>query len=298
MEGDLGEIEAKLRFISYERLKGYWYPFRKLKVPGQPSYGRLDEIRPGTTFAMVWGTYIFDRELRLLVLDAIERIEIAVRALLAETHSRHFSSGFAYAVEPNALPEFDRTGYSREQFLEKHLASRVLQRNREEFIQHFLRQYGSSHPYPPIWIAVEVLSFGNVVRLLRASPRQVVDEIATTLGLPRVVLESWLQTLNEVRNIAAHHGRLWNRRLGKRPRTLDRKKYPKWFEPVEIFPTGNRGGVFPTLTICHFLLSTIAPGTTWARRFQDLLARHPDIPRRSLGMPEDWLKSPLWADAR
>jgi len=57
-----------LRRVSYYRLSAYFLPFKN-----------GESFRPGTEFNDVAGLYIFDRKLRLLVLDAIERIEVALR---------------------------------------------------------------------------------------------------------------------------------------------------------------------------------------------------------------------------
>ncbi len=75
--GDRELIETRLSSVNYYRLSGYLYPFRN------PD----DTFKAGTTFEMVWQRYAFDRRLRLLVMDAIERIEIAVRSQLACHHA-------------------------------------------------------------------------------------------------------------------------------------------------------------------------------------------------------------------
>ena len=71
--GDKDEICKRLRYVGYYRLSAYWYPFRIL-VDGV----RQDNLQPETTITKVWNHYRFDRRLRLLLLDAIERIEVAI----------------------------------------------------------------------------------------------------------------------------------------------------------------------------------------------------------------------------
>ena len=80
MVGDRDVMIARLRSVSYYRLSGYWFPFRNAD----------DSFKPGTSFEAVWNRYVFDRRLRLLVMDAIERIEVAVRSQLAHHHSLHY----------------------------------------------------------------------------------------------------------------------------------------------------------------------------------------------------------------
>jgi abortive infection bacteriophage resistance protein len=107
------------------------------------------------------------------------------------------------------------------------------------------------------------------------------------------VLKSWLITLNTVRNICAHHGRLWNRELGTKPRIPRQKRYPAWHVPVEV--NGDR--VFAVLTICAYCMGRVSPGSSWPRRLEELLRKHPRIPRGSMGFPNNWIESPLWKNA-
>lgn len=67
--------EHYLSQINYYRLCAYWLPFESDHV--------THTFKQGTSFEQVLDLYIFDRELRLLVLDAIERIEIAIRTQLS-----------------------------------------------------------------------------------------------------------------------------------------------------------------------------------------------------------------------
>jgi len=68
---DHNELVNILKAVSYYRLSAYWHTFR---IEGDPD----DRLRPGTTLTMVWNRYVFDRQLRLLVMDAIERVEVVV----------------------------------------------------------------------------------------------------------------------------------------------------------------------------------------------------------------------------
>ncbi len=101
LSGNLELIMSRLAAVNYYRLSGYWYPFRN------PD----DSFKPGTTFDNVWELYVFDRHLRLLVMDAIERIEISVRSQLAYNHSHTYGS-FGYATQKAALPKFDDCRYN------------------------------------------------------------------------------------------------------------------------------------------------------------------------------------------
>jgi abortive infection bacteriophage resistance protein len=276
MEGDEDFIKLRLQSVSYYRLSGYWHPFR---LPGK------DDFKTGTQFRQVWDQYVFDRRLRLLVLDAMERIEVAVRGLMSFHHSKQFGP-FGYARNPASLP--DLHGVQRTKFFET--LDREIERSDETFVEHFRNK--SSDPDLPIWMATEVMSFGSVVRLYRTAPSDVQRDVAANFGVPEKVFKTWLLTLNTVRNICAHHGRLWNRSIaGTRPSIPRAKLYPEWHTPVKIPDTH----IFATLTICQHCLNKICVGHHWAARLKSLLDEYPKVPQNRMGFPPNWEASPIWA---
>lgn len=235
---------------------------------------------------MVWERYAFDRQLRLVVMDAVERLEVAVRARLANTHAL-VHGPFAYETDPTVL--FPSAPKKRAEFLLR--LDEELARTQERFVEHFHRKYGDTHTRPPIWVAAEVLSFGGVLSLYRGSEARIQREVASAFGVPALVFESWLLCLNQVRNICAHHARLWNRELGLKPKLPREHVAPEWHRPVTIQPDR----VFAVLSILAHCLRHIAPGTSWARRLKGLLDRHPDVPRNQMGIPPDWTHAGVWA---
>ena len=188
--------EQCLRHHNYYRLSAYRFP---LTIHGAP-----DQFIHGSTFEQLWALYEFDRRIRHLVLEASKRVEISVRSRWAyEVGHAHGPQSF----EDAALFR-NRDHHARSlQKLDEELA-----RSKEDFVAHFRDIYGMKRP--PIWAACEVMSFGQISsfygQLVSARLRQV---IADTYGLDERVLVSFLHHLNLVRNICAHHGRLWNRRF-------------------------------------------------------------------------------------
>ena len=284
MAGNRDQVIERLRQVSYYRLSGYWFPFRQQDPDG--SGYLLDDFKPGTTFSEVWECYVFDRRLRLLVFDAIEQIEVAVRSQLANHHAQAFGP-FSYATDANALPGCG--GKERTAFVQTIQAE--VNRSSDAFVKHFRAKYGDHHTYLPVWMAVEIMAFGSVVTFFRGSPHKIKKAIAADFDLPAKVFASWVLTLNTVRNICAHHGRLWNRVIGTAPLIPLQKDYPVWHQPSTI--ESNR--VFAVLTICKWSLDRIAPGSRWADRVHALLAEFPSIPRASMGFPTEWELSPIWS---
>ena len=278
MIGDRSQVISCLASVNYYRLSGYWFPFRD-----QGSAGDL--FKSGTTFDAVWMRYVFDRRLRLLMIDAIERIEVAVRGQLSYRHAHRYDA-FAYAESPTSLPKMSPEKHR--EFLVK--VEEEAARGKETFVKHFKNKYGDSHRYLPVWMASEIMAFGTMLSFYRGASHQVKQEVASAFGMPAVVFESWLLALGAIRNICAHHGRLWNREIGVKPLIPRAKEYPNWHIPRE--PRNDR--VYFILTICHYCIDRVAPQSAWARRLKMLLIEFPGIPTEAMGFPPDWQAAPIW----
>lgn len=266
----------RLKNVNYYRLSGYLYPYRHSN----------DNFKSGTTFEKVWRHYTFDRRLRLIFMDAIERFEVSIKTQLIYALA-HTTGAFGYANSGN----FSRISTEDHERLIKTITDEV-DRSKEKFVGHFKTKYGDCHQHLPIWLVGEIMSFGCALTIYKGIPDQNKREIATNYGIPDAVLKSWIQTINVIRNICAHHSRLWNRELGVKPFIPRKKKYPEWHEPVAICQ--NR--IFGILTILHYLLRIIAPQSKWKSRLCGLLDEYPEISRWSMGFPDNWKESPLWKD--
>jgi len=264
----------RLKNVNYYRLSGYLYPYRQSN----------DTFKSGTTFERAWRHYTFDRRLRLIVMDSIERFEVSIKTQLIYALA-HETGAFEYtnlANFPKLLPE-------EHERLIKTIANEV-DRSREKFVGHFRTKYGDNHEHLPLWMAGEIMSFGCVLTIYKGVPDRIKRDIAMHYGIPDAVLTSWLQTINVIRNIFAHHGRLWNRELGVKPFIPRKKKHPEWHEPIAI----GQHRIFGILTILHYLLRITAPQSNWKTRLDCLLDEYPEISRWSMGFPDNWKESLLW----
>ena len=259
---DRNEPSARPRSVSYYRLSGYWYPFRLSD----------DSFVEGTTLEAVWRRCTFDRQFRLLVLDAVERVEICVRTELVYTLA-HAQGPFGYGDAAN-LPNLSAESYG--DFVDK--LDTEGRRSREPFIQHFREKYGSEHDRPPCRMATELMTFGMPLTLFRGSPTSVKRDIARRFGVSSEALMSWLRALNGVSSTCAHHGRLWNRELGLKPKIPN--KDARWHDPVEV--SNNR--LFGILTILKYLLDEVAPQSQRPQRLAALCRLSGD-PTDAHGLP-------------
>lgn len=271
---DERSAEQVLARLNYYRLTAYWYPF----------YSDTDAsaFAPGTHFDDVIQHYEFDRRLRLCVLDAIERFEIALRTQFAY-HLAHRHGPWAH--EDESL--FSKRGRHRGLIVS---LDRELHRSQEPFIVHYKRKY-SAPARPPIWIACEVMSLG-VLSALFDTLRTRADRkaIAQDFGLDELVLRSFAHHINIVRNICAHHGRLWNRSIPVRtklPNSADAALISS-LEPAQPQKLYN------TIVLLGCCLKQISDDVRWRTQLVALIDEHPAVDTVAMGFPEDWRARPFW----
>ncbi len=266
------DITAKfyLQHLNYYRLGAYWLPFE--------ANHSTHLFKPNTNFNDILNLYIFDRELRLLVLDAIERIEVSVRGQwayqLAHKHGAH-------AHLDSTLFDTEHYQSNRKKLLEE------VNRSDEIFIKHYLSTY--KEKLPPVWVVCEVMSLGQLSRWYNSlKPKASRRAIADVYGIDEYVQQSWLHHLSLVRNICAHHSRLWNREFTITP-NLPKSK------PIHLtkeFVTGSRK-LYNTLVILLHCLDTIAGQHHWRTKFNELITKH-NISVADMDFPEDWIMRPIW----
>ena len=286
------ELRAALENIGYYRIGGYAYPF--LAPPTRKLF------KPGATWKQIARIYEFDRELRLLVSDAIERIEVGLRARLVSAttmeplHSPATASPDAppptwgphwYLDATRFHPKFDHDKFIAS--VEKEVGvkydpitrSRLLPASHaEKFIEHYYAKYGNPH-LPPFWMVAEVLTLGSLSLLYNGlADSSLKARIAQPFGLTAKVMASWLHSLSHLRNICAHHGRLWNRTFSIAPKI-----------PPRLAPTINAPNRFEGhSTLLVEMLRVTAPADNWKAKFQALLARFPEIAPSAMGFAPSW----------
>ena len=136
-----------------------------------------------------------------------------------------------------------------------------------------------------------IMDFGMMLTLFKGAPNDVKKGIANEVGVPVEVYESWLLMLNTARNVCAHHDRLWNRRLGNRPKIPRGHRHPDWHRPYKV----NNSTTFTLLTILSYLLVRIAPSTSWHDKVLQLLQSRDEEDLRRMGFEEGWKSCPMWA---
>ena len=270
-----------LRRIGYYRLSGYWRPFRAGR-PDEPK-----EFFPDTDFSKVLALYLFDKRLRLVLLDALERIEIAFRSEIAY----HIGSKDRLAHQNKVL----LNPKAAEKHYDKWLAecNREVRKSNEPFVQHHRVYYDDEIP---IWVATELWSFGKLSKFYSMMRGDDQKAVSSRFGVENVnLMERWLYAMAFVRNIAAHHKRLWNR--GAIGRLSPKGAFPGAHNPP-VLPDGRSyNRVYPVLCAIVFLVRQITPGSRWPHRLREMLLElNPKTGRdlSEMGFPPDWAQSPFW----
>ena len=249
----------KLEHISYYRLSAYFLPFQSQK----------DVFNPDTRFEEILDLYYFDKALRKIIFNAIETLEINIRANIAYHLSKE-AGAFGYMDKENL-----HIGYTDYINLAQTI-QRETKRSRESFVTHFKKQYRSD--ILPVWMMVEIVSFSTLSKLFKAlKPEH--ETMTDKLCIPPKVLKSWLHVINHIRNICAHHGRLWNKQF-----TI-KALLPK---KVEQFKEIRNDKVFVLILMLHYMFEALDTADGFVEKIKALLSEYPEVSLVSMGFPDDW----------
>ncbi len=265
-----------LEHVSYYRLAGYWWPMQSDKASHL--------FKENSKFEDVISLYNFDRELRILLFDVIEKIEISLRTKLIYHLSHEFDPWW-----------FQNTTIFQDiGALIETLASikEEVDRSRDIFIKEHKKKYKDDLRFPPAWKTLELTSFGSLSKLYGNLKNNIQskDIIAAELGaVNHTYLPSWLQSIAQIRNYCAHHSRLWNKNLPGTPKLLSKPPY-RWIIDVP----SDTSKLYMHLCIMRYLVNIVAPENSFSTKLQDLLNKYPSVDPNALGMKPNWQNEPLW----
>lgn len=270
-----------LSYISYYRFCGYAIEFEGELINGEKHY------RDGTTFEQILDCYVFDRKLRLLVIDAIERIEIAIRTVMINELSLKCDDAHWYLDRSLFLPKFrhdDLIQSIKKETQYKAQDGSVQDKKRERFIRHYYDKYHTPE-LPAVWMVAEVLPLGSWSMIFaNLVDRENQKVICKHFGINYIVMTSWLHTLTYLRNLCAHHSKLWSRNFTLKP--LIANDYHQQLKKNSRFSA--------QAAILKILLDVISPGSEWAKHLRTLIADHPSIDINKMGFQEDWKSDRFW----
>ena len=275
-----------LSHISYYRLKGYWWDMQADK--------EQHIFKNDADFKDVIARYFFDKELRLILFDAIETIEIALRTKMIY----HLSQSYG------GLYYMDKGLFINEDLHQRHIDDLMgeFMRSGEIFIKDYKCKYGgwedgkctSLTQQPDAWVIFEVATFGTLSKIYKNLNHQLPEKarIANDFGLNiHSELSSWLEAISYLRNIVAHHSRVWSRTMVKRPMDISN---PKGIWLQNSLTDFAKKKPYLIITSMLYLCNAINAGETYKKKIISLIEENPDIPIYKIGFPNNWNQEPIW----
>lgn len=271
---DLATAVKCLAHLNYYRFSGYCLAFEQSR----------HHLVPGTTFEQVWAAYEFDRLLRDLVTEALEAAEVEFRTAVAYHYGKNHGA-FGHTSPAGFFHAFDHP-----QWLTK--LHDETERSSELFVDHFRKTY-RQYPDLPVWVAMELVSFGALSQMYSGMLKPDQKAICSRYGLQPADLGAWMHHFVYVRNLCAHHARLWDRVWAVK---LTLPSAAAWRPPY--LPGNDR--LFATLLALNVILrrcpAVAAFTTEWRGRVEALLANVPAVPDAlgKMGLTAHWQGHPLW----
>lgn len=263
-----------LNRISYYRLRAYTYPFQDNTDPNHPF--TLEK-----TFEEIIRLYDFDRVLRILIFRATEVIEVALRTQIvyhmAMKHGSHWYTNRALFWNGKNYDK-DLTALRKE-----------IERSSEDFIKHYNQKYKNPE-MPPAWMSLEVVSFGTLSRFYKNIRRsEEKKKIASYFGLKDKVLENWMHAISNVRNICAHHARLYNRKHTVTILTPNNTYGNQWISNHAI----DKRKLYAIICSIAYLTDRFS-NNDFKQDILKILEAYPDVDPIILGFPEHWQDEDFW----
>ena len=283
---DLSEAKALLARISYFRLKYFWTDLIDESTDG--------DFLPDTSFDMVMKRYNFDHNLRLVLFDAIEMIEVAFRAKVIHHMSRGAANGLWY-LDASLFEDTER----HQEFVLN------LKYEFERSTEPFAKKYIENHPNwqensfdgdnPDAWMIIEVATFGTLSKMYKNLKNQLPQKsaIANDFGLySSREFSNWIEIISLMRNIIAHHSRLWNRALSKKISNIKGHKHP-WLN--NDFSEMQKKKPYAVACALVYLCKTVSGSNSIRDKIKALFDFcSSSIPVYKIGIPTNWKNEPLW----
>lgn len=269
-----------LKHVGYYRLAGYWWPLQSDK--------EKHSFKAEAKFSTVLELYNFDRELRILLFKAIEKVEISLRTKLIYHLSHEYDPWWFQ----------DTKLFSDSQALIKTLASmqEEVERSKDVFIREHRKKYKEDKRFPPSWKTLELTSFGSLSKLygnLRPTVKSkdiIADEY---LAVNHTYLPSWLQSFTQIRNFCAHHSRLWNKNL---PGSVKLLTSPPGRWIADIPKQHEQSKLYVHMCLLKYILNVIHPDNQFTSHLDSLFLKYPIVDENALGMKSNWRNELLWQE--
>lgn len=260
---DQKRVYRKLSQVGYYRLSSFWYVFQDKES--------RSTFQKNTSFDDVYSIYLFDKKLRLLMMDMLERFEVCLRSFIAHELGRE--DPLAYLKKDFINPKhLKSTSKEKRPIFDEWLIKLdlAIDRNKREQI---ISQYSNPKRGIPFWAIVEVWDFGTTAKffgMLKGShQRKIIERFDITKAGDEVVFSGWLNTLNILRNRCAHHSRIWNQKTGTKNIKVVAHSF---FDMYEI----KQDRLVYLVIVLWFLMKNICPNSNFLQKLNLLIDELPD----------------------
>lgn len=270
---DCQKAERYLSTIGYYRLSAYMIPLMRT-----PKSAKL--FKSGVSFRQAMMLYRFDKKLRMLIFNEIEKVEVAIRATIVNTICELTGDKF-WMTNPVHFADASKFANTLS------LISKEVRRSHEEFISDFRTNH--TDPYPPVWMLAEILPFGYITNIFcNLKDKKLKKKVSQQFGLQVPPFESWMTKLYLTRNDCAHHARVWNKRNTMNPTIPNRMTRP-WItlstDPLKVYHD---------ICIIKYLLDVVSPNNDMLAKLRWLFVDFPEIDLAAMGFPKGWEMEPIW----
>lgn len=271
---NIEEAEKFLLQVNYYRFCGYALHFEIFK-----DRKRTHKYQEGTKFEDVKILCEFDSELRKILLSAIEHIELAFRTAICHKISLKYNDSHWYVKSKYFKLS---NGFNHKRLLDT--CGNEFNRSKEIFINSYKKKYKEPE-LPPVWMLAEILSLGKwsiIYSTLNSKEDQ--KEIANIFNIKSHHLRSWIYGISYLRNLCAHHSRIWN------------KSYSigVFLTKRQLRAVDNKNKVASLCIVLSDLLSSIEKKEYLKEKLSDLFEKYPNIPISKMGFPRNWKESFIW----
>lgn len=157
------------------------------------------------------------------------------------------------------------------------------ERASEDFIKHIKTKYNTDDL--PLWALVEILSFRTLSKFVKLMQKTEQLDLMKFFELENIqidVFENWIETLSYVRNLCAHHSRLWNRQ------SVKKFKYSENYNFLD--KNVDRDKIFFAVSVLTIILKEY----NIKEEFINLLNEYPSIDKTAMGIPQNWRELNIW----
>lgn len=265
---DYDEAIRILKRVNYYRLSGYGV--------GLKEKDNREKYIEGTSLETIYRLYSFDSKFKNILIHTIEQIEIQLRAQLSNYLAMKYGAE-CYRNPENFVSKQTKDGEEIHSKIILSFDEECKRQKNVPFVKHHFQKYDGHFP---IWVAIDLFTFGNLCSLYDIMKNADKAEIAKLYSTKPNYLEGWILSLVEVRNICAHYGRLYN---------LPLKQAPFLYKEYKKYRKSGINKVFPVIVTIKRMLNG---NDVWNRFYNDLeklMDEYSDVIRLSfIGFPPDW----------